>query len=61
MQDKNTDLEPALLAETDHLSVWKLDDPEEGPSYHVELSLVTLNFEADEWSEFVDLMRQVVR
>ncbi len=45
------------LAETDNYLVWEADEPDGETTYHLELNNVTLHFFAEEWVEFLELVR----
>ncbi len=45
------------IAETDNYIAWRADEPDGETTYHLELNNVTLHFFAEEWAEFVDLVR----
>lgn len=49
-------MEPDILNETENFAVWR--SPEEDDTiYHVELGGLTLHLSAEEWEEFVLLVR----
>ncbi len=54
-------LEPktATLAETENYLAWKADEPDGETTYHLELNNVTLHFFAEEWEEFLQLVRSL--
>ncbi len=45
------------LAETDNYLVWEAEEPDGETTYHLELNNVTLHFFAEEWVEFLELVR----
>jgi hypothetical protein len=47
------------LAETDNYMVWKAEEPDGETTYHIELNSVTLHFFAEEWEEFIELVRSL--
>jgi len=49
------------LAETDNYLAWKADEPDGETTYHLELNNVTLHFFTEEWTEFLDLIRPLVK
>ena len=49
------------LAETDNYLAWKADEPDGETTYHLELNNVTLHFFTEEWAEFLDLVRPLVK
>lgn len=54
-------LEPktTTLAETENYLAWKADEPDGETTYHLELNNVTLHFFAEEWEEFLKLIRSL--
>ena len=49
------------LVETDNYSVWRADEPDEEATYHLELNNVTVHFFKEEWEEFIELARRLVK
>jgi len=49
------------LAETDAYMAWKAEEPDGEVTYHLELNNVTLHFFTEEWEEFLDLVRTLVK
>ncbi|MBI9047547.1 MAG: hypothetical protein JEZ06_23890 [Anaerolineaceae bacterium] len=47
------------MAETDNYIVWKADEPDSEMTYHIELNNITLHFFQEEWSEFMELMKNI--
>lgn len=56
-----TDMEPKTetLAETENYLIWKAEEPDGETTYHVELNNVTVHFFAEEWDEFLALVRSL--
>ncbi|MCH2539209.1 MAG: hypothetical protein MK000_02495 [Anaerolineales bacterium] len=48
-----------LLAESQNMSVWQVDEPDGERTYHLELGQATLHFFREEWEEFMELMRSL--
>ncbi len=59
----NNPLDPKTdtLAETESYMVWKADEPDGETTYHVELNNVTLHFFTEEWEEFLELVKALVK
>ncbi|MEN4100174.1 MAG: hypothetical protein ROW52_09660 [Anaerolineaceae bacterium] len=55
----NTHPEPKTktLAETDNFIAWQADEPDGETTYHLELNSVTVHFFAEEWAEFLTLVK----
>jgi hypothetical protein len=51
------DFEADMIAETENYGVWRSDDEEEGPLFHVELGGVTLHLDSEEWDELILLIK----
>lgn len=50
-----------VIAETDNYLAWKADEPDGEVTFHLELNNVTLHFFGEEWDEFLDLARLLVK
>jgi len=50
-----------VIAETESYMAWKADEPDGETTYHLELNNVTLHFFQEEWDEFCDLARLLVK
>lgn len=50
-----------VVAETDNLSVWQATEPDGETTYHIELNNVTLHFFQEEWDEFLQLAKMLVK
>jgi len=48
-----------LLAESENMSAWLVDDPDGERNYHLELNQVTVHFFWEEWQEFLELVRSI--
>ena len=49
------------LAETDAYMAWRAEEPDGETTYHLELNTVTLHFFTEEWEEFLELVRNLVK
>ncbi|HEX9018041.1 MAG TPA: hypothetical protein VF806_02580 [Anaerolineaceae bacterium] len=49
------------IAETDNYLAWRAEEPDGETTYHLELNNVTLHFFQEEWTEFLDLVRELTR
>jgi hypothetical protein len=47
------------IAETDNYLAWRAEEPDGETTYHLELNNVTLHFFQEEWTEFLDLVRDL--
>ena len=54
--NNDNDYEMEMIAETDNFAVWRSDE-DEGYLYHVELGSITLHLAAEEWEEFLVLIK----
>lgn len=59
--DKNPEMAIETLVETDNYSVWRADEPDEESTYHLELNNVTVHFFREEWDEFLELVRRILK
>ena len=49
------------ISETENYLAWSADEPDGEKTYHLELNNVTLHFYTEEWMEFLELARALVR
>jgi hypothetical protein len=49
------------IAETENYLAWRADEPDGEVTYHLELNNVTLHFFVEEWTEFIDLVRELAK
>jgi hypothetical protein len=49
------------IAETDNYLAWRAEEADGEDTYHLELNNVTLHFFREEWQEFLELARVLVR
>lgn len=54
-----TEFPTVLLAESENMSAWQVDEPDGESTYHLELNQVTLHFFREEWKEFLQLVRLI--
>ncbi len=57
----NPEPKTQTIAETDNYLAWSADEPDGEKTFHLELNNVTLHFFQEEWMEFLDLARMLVR
>lgn len=57
----NPEPKTQTIAETDNYLAWSADEPDGEKTYHLELNNVTLHFFSEEWMEFLELARTLVR
>ena len=56
----HTDPKTETIAETENYLAWRAEEMDE-TTYHLELNNVTLHFFTEEWTEFLDLVRILVK
>lgn len=61
MSQSDNEPKTNTLAETDNYMAWRADEPDGETTYHVELNNITLHFFQEEWTEFLDLMRNLLK
>jgi hypothetical protein len=49
------------MAETDNYLAWKAEEADGENTFHLELNNVTMHFFTEEWQEFIELARLLVR
>ena len=59
-QDPNEPM-TETIAETDNYIAWTAQEPDGETTYNLELSNVTLHFFQEEWDEFLQLMRALLK
>ncbi len=47
------------LAETENYIAWYAKEPDGEDTYHLELGSITMHFFAEEWHEFLELMKGI--
>ncbi len=47
------------LAETENFIIWSAEEPDGETTYHLELENVTFHMLAEEWEEFLELIREL--
>lgn len=55
-----TEIPIDTLAETDNYTVWSALEPDGEKTFHVELGPVTAHFFAEEWAEFLEMIRGAI-
>jgi hypothetical protein len=58
--NNNSEPHTQTIAETDNFLAWKAEEPDGETTYHVELNNVTVHFFEEEWTEFLELVRNLV-
>ena len=59
---KNTnDPQTQVIAETDNYLAWMAEEPDGEVTYHLELNNVTLHFYKEEWDEFLQLVKLLLK
>lgn len=51
------DINIETLSETENYTIWRADEPDGESTYHVEIGPVTAHFFNEEWTDFVQLIR----
>jgi hypothetical protein len=59
MNSNNNEPQTETIAETDNFLAWKAEEPDGETTYHIELNNVTVHFFAEEWTEFIQLVRNL--
>jgi hypothetical protein len=59
--DKKPELKVDTLVETENYSAWRADEPDQESTYHLELNNVTVHFFKEEWEEFLELTRRLLK
>jgi len=59
MNSNNNGPQTETIAETDNFLAWKAEEPDGETTYHIELNNVTVHFFAEEWTEFMQLIKNL--
>jgi hypothetical protein len=59
MNSNNNGPQTETIAETDNFLAWKAEEPDGETTYHIELNNVTVHFFAEEWTEFMQLIKDL--
>ena len=59
MAANNQEPKTQTIAETDNYLAWRADEPDGETTFHLELNNITLHFFQEEWTEFLDLVREL--
>lgn len=55
------DPKTVTIAETDNYMAWQADEPDGETTYHLELNNITIHFFNEEWDEFLNLARGIIK
>ena len=59
MNDNHNEPKTETLAETDNFMAWMAHEPDGETTYHIEMNNVTVHFFQEEWTEFLQLVRDL--
>jgi hypothetical protein len=59
MNNNNNDPRTETIAETENFMAWRAEEPDGETTYHIELNNVTLHFFEEEWTEFLELAKEL--
>lgn len=61
MSNNNNEPRTNTIAETENFLAWKAEEPDGEVTYHIELNNVTVHFFEEEWTEFLQLARELLK
>jgi hypothetical protein len=61
MEENIDDPKTQTLAETENYLAWRADEPDGESTFHLELNNVTMHFFREEWEEFLELARDLIK
>ena len=61
MPNRAPEPETFTIAETENYIAWRADEPDGETTYHLELNNVTLHFFTEEWTEFLELVKALIK
>jgi len=56
---ENYDPKITTVAETESYAVWSAEEPDGETTYNLELNNVTIHMFAEEWQEFMELVKKI--
>jgi hypothetical protein len=59
-ESNDQDFDTEVIAETENYLTWKADEPDGESTYHLELNNLTVHFFAEEWEEFLQLVKMLL-
>jgi len=59
MNNNNKDPHTETIAETENFMAWRAEEPDGETTFHIELNNVTLHFFEEEWTEFLELVKEL--
>jgi len=59
MSNNGKEPQTSTLSETDNYMVWKAEEPDGETTYHIELNNITMHFFEEEWTEFLELVKNL--
>jgi hypothetical protein len=59
MNKNSNEPQTETIAETENFLAWRAEEPDGETTYHIELNNVTLHFFQEEWTEFLQLTRDL--
>lgn len=59
--DNSLEPETTTLVETENYSAWRAEEPDGETTYHLQLNNVTIHFFQEEWDEFLELVRELLK
>ena len=59
MNNNKNEPTTGTIAETENFLAWKAEEPDGEVTYHIELNNVTVHFFQEEWSEFLQLVKEL--
>lgn len=61
MSNDTPEPKTTTISETQHYGAWMAEEPDGETTYHLELNNVTLHFFDEEWQEFLELARAILK
>ena len=49
------------IAQTENFLAWRVEEPDGETTFHLDINNVTVHFFKEEWEEFLELMKPLVR
>lgn len=54
------DIDTEVIAETENFLAWRAEEPDGENTFHLELNNLTVHFFQEEWTEFLNLISNLI-
>ncbi len=57
MNNIDPNMKTSIISQTDNFIAWKVEEPDDEVTFHLEINNLTIHFFAEEWEEFLDFKK----